>query len=280
MSLESGRKLGLTASLINIIIPVAIIALYGLLIFSIMTSVISAVAHSGSHTLGYPLISSTIFLIVLIGLTALSVAGIVMFLMGMHRLGQFYHEPSIYKNSLYGFLIGFLGVIALLAVSSAYTFFIISRASSSAHVAPSLGTFVLVFLSILAAGFVIGILSAVFYMKAFNKLGDISGIHSFNTAAMMYLVGAVLSIILIGSFVVWIAWIFAASGFNSLRPKPTETGATAYPTQTVMPPQTISSTQLTPPPSDSISQKNLCPYCGAVNLVDSKYCWSCGKPLA
>ena len=65
-------------------------------------------------------------------------------------------------------------------------------------------------------------------MRAFNLLGEKSGVHSFNTAGTLYIIGAVLELVGIGAIILWIAWILAASGFNALKPKPVETAPT-YP---------------------------------------------------
>ena len=53
------------------------------------------------------------------------------------------------------------------------------------------------------------------YMRAFNKLKEKSGVDNFGTAGILYLVGSIVPI------VGWIAWIFAAMGFQKLKPAST-----------------------------------------------------------
>jgi uncharacterized membrane protein len=67
-------------------------------------------------------------------------------------------------------------------------------------------------------------------MRAFNKLAEKSGDDNFKTAGLLYLLGTVLTIVLIGGLLIWIAWIFAAMGFNSLKPKEPPAPTSAYPT--------------------------------------------------
>jgi len=83
-------------------------------------------------------------------------------------------------------------------------------------------------LLLIFAAFIIEIIGAVFYMRAFNKLGEKSGVRSFNKAGMFYVIGTVLMIVAIGGLLFWIAWIYVASGFNSLKPKAAEPSNLSY----------------------------------------------------
>jgi Protein of unknown function (DUF996) len=112
--------------------------------------------------------------------------------------------------------------------------------------------------AVIAAAFAIVIVSAFFYKRAFNKLGEKSGVHSFDTAGLLILIGSFIPI------VAWIGWIFAASGFNSLKTKPAESSSAYY-------------TIPTSPPT--ATQNKYCPYCGTVNNVDATYCKNCGQQL-
>ena len=59
-----------------------------------------------------------------------------------------------------------------------------------------------------------GIVNGVLYMRSFNKLKEKSGVDNFGTAGLLYLIGVFIPII------AWIAWIFAAMGFNKLKAAP------------------------------------------------------------
>jgi hypothetical protein len=113
---------------------------------------------------------------------------------------------------------------------------------------------------------VVGITSAAFYMRAFNKLEEKSGVSSFKTAGVLYLVGTLLSIVLIGGILVWLAWIFAAWGFHSLKPLLTTPiystqSATAFP---------------------YFEQNKRCPNCGTdvqSYPQNAEFCGKCGARL-
>ncbi len=87
-------------------------------------------------------------------------------------------------------------------------------------------------------------------MRAFNKLKEKSGVESFGTAGILYLVGSIIPL------VSWIAWIFAAAGFSKLKPVPLSNAS--YPTQ----------------PLTTTIQTKRCPNCGTENSADALYCSS------
>jgi uncharacterized membrane protein len=207
ISFESGRKLGLTASLIEIIMPVIIVVL---IVFFIWSAIGAVPAVPGSNVT-IPSFS-LIFIGVLISVGILTFIGIMLFIVAMHRLSQYYNEPGIYKNALYGFILNIIGTIAAIAIE--FILILGPILSGTTLTQLTLSSF-----AVLAIGFVFGIISAVLYMRAFNMLAEKSGQDNFKTAGLLYLLGMVLTIVLIGGLLSWIAWIFAALGFNSLRPK-------------------------------------------------------------
>ena len=264
MSFDLGRKLGLTASLIAVIVPVITVILYGLLFLSVF-GIISSALTGRSQTFGGSLFPTGIT-IAFIAIGIIGLVGVILFLVAMNSLSQYYSEPRIFKNALYGFLMNIIGAAALVVIAFAIMLTtIVSSVTSSTPGFSGAGVIIGV-LVVLFAALVISVVSAVFYMRAFNKLGEKSGVHSFNTAGLLYLIGTVLTIVLIGGLLVWVAWIFALSGFNSLKPKTSE-------------PSTVSYSTLQPSSAYSVAQKRYCPYCGAQISPDSVYCANCGKKL-
>ena len=256
MSFESGRKLGLTASLIAVIMPVIGVITAIFLVLSLLAGTLSTLFNFESITI----------LLAIAGI--ITFAGFILFLVAMHSLSQYYSESGIFKNVLYGFIINIVG--AAIAVSIELAIIVtsivkIAQGAGTGTADPSAIQFIILFLAVFAVAFILGIVSAVFYMRAFNKLGEKSGINNFKTAGLLYLIGTVLSIVGIGVLLLWIAWIFAAQGFYSLKPKSPKP-------QHLFPP--TSQTSLT-----GTAQKRFCPYCGTENTADSVYCVICGKKL-
>jgi uncharacterized membrane protein len=260
LSFESGRKLGLTASLIAVATPVITVILYVFLFlsfFGIGTPTASGGTYGGSL---YP--AGIFFAFIAIGI--IGFLGIILFLIAMHRLSKYYNEPSIFKNALYGFLVNIVGIAVLIGILLVLLFATIFSFAARSTVIFSPFGFIFGFLGVFAAIFVVAIVSAVFYMRAFHKLGEKSGISNFNTAGTLYLVGTALTIVLVGGLVAWIAWIFALMGFNSLKPKTAEPPIVSYPT--TQPIQPIRQ-----------GEKKFCIHCAAEISIDSVYCPNCGK---
>ncbi|MGA3289218.1 MAG: DUF996 domain-containing protein [Candidatus Bathyarchaeia archaeon] len=266
MSLEPGRKLGLTASIINIVVPVIMVVLYGFFILSIIASIFVAFAgRESSSAFGYPFLSSGVISIAFIGLGLLGLVGFIFFVVAMYQLSHYYNEPGIFRNMLYGIVVAIVGSGSFTIVLIAIIISAINRAKTAPTFAPAVGLVIVGLLALICAFLAILIISAFFWRRAFNKLGEKSGNGNFNTAGLLILIGAALSIVGIGGLISWVAWIFAAMGFNSLKPKATETSAFPYATpQTQFP---------------NLPQKRFCPYCGIENTPDSFYCVICGKKL-
>ena len=184
----------------------------------------------------------------------------------MHRISEYYREPGIFKNALNGFLINIVGVIVLIVILAAAL--IIASVTAATVSTPSIigPGFFLGILGATVAVFVLTIISTTFYKRAFEKLGEKSGVQDFNSAGSLFLTGTILTIIpLVGGLIVWLAWIDAASGFSSLKSKTSEHSTMSY---------------SAPQPQVAFSfAKKFCPYCGAQITADSIYCQSCGKKL-
>jgi uncharacterized membrane protein len=175
----------------------------------------------------------------------------------MYSLSNYYNEPSIFKNVLYAFILSIISGAVIFASEFAViiaTIGRISQTSTPSTVVPVILSYVVV----IVVALVFGIFNGVLYMRAFNKLKEKSGVDNFGTAGLLMLIGVFIPII------TWIAWIFAAMGFNKLKAAPTPSPYVPYSVQ-----PTLSTT----------TQTKRCPNCGAENLTDALYCSSCGKPL-
>jgi uncharacterized membrane protein len=257
MSLESGRKLGYIASLITVILP--IVSIVG--VVAIIFSIFATASRIGSGTPVFNALGVSIGLIgFIVALAAISIAGFILFIVAMYRLSNYYNEPRIFKNVLYAFIINILGGIIILVV---YFAFIITALGTNILTNPPIATtfiaqLLITYIVAIAVSVAFAIVHGLLYMRAFNKLGEKSGVDNFKTAAILYIIGAIIPL------VAWIAWIFAAMGFNKLKATPTPSTYAPYIVQPIL--------------SNSKQTKH-CSNCGAENLADALYCSSCGKTL-
>jgi uncharacterized membrane protein len=163
----------------------------------------------------------------------LSLVGIIILLIGMKGMADHYNEVGIFDNALYGFIITIIGGVAFVAIA---VITVLSALSTMGYanftdwamalrqnvtdwntfwslVQPIVTGIVAAFLVL----FVLIIVAAIFYRKSLNILAAKSGVKIFETAGLLLLIGAVLTIILVGFIIIWIAVILIAVGFFSIR---------------------------------------------------------------
>jgi uncharacterized membrane protein len=195
----------------------------------------------------------------------LSIIGIILVLIAMKGLAEYYNENTIFENALYGFICGLIGIVAAVIMFFSVIFTGAFRAAPSYTPSIAFPLVIIQFLVVLVVLFVFLLLQAVFYRKSFTILSEKSGEKTFETAGLLLLLGAILTIILVGFVLLLIAWILAAVGFFSIK-----TPTTQLPTTT--PPSV---------PTAPVSvEKKYCRYCGTENKSDAIFCEKCGKKIA
>ena len=252
MSLESGRKLGLISSIITIVAPIIIAIAYFAFFISLLGSVSSTISRGASPNTLFPF--AILGVVAAAGIAAL--VGYILFMIAMYNLSKYYGEPAIFKNLLNALIISIVGSVVLGVVLVAVFVSSIAANFASTTTPPLIsGIWVLAGLGALLIGILaIAIYSAVLTKRAFDRLGDKSGVDSFRTAGLLLLIGAFVP------FVAYIGWIFAAIGYNRLTPNRQVTGSM---------PQYIA-------PAGAIKR---CPHCGTENSADAIYCRNCGRQI-
>ncbi len=253
MSLESGAKLGYSGSLIYLLLPVIGLVSLMALIVALFANPSAVPTYISSWVFGG-------FFILLIVAGVIGIVGFILFMVAMYRLSNYYREPAIFKNILYGFILSIVSAVVVLVLEFAnmlFSFAQLSQAGTS-PVTTSFSQIIIEYLVVIAVAIVFALVTGWLYMGAFNKLKQNSGIDNFGTAGLLFLIGAIIP------FVTWIAWIFAAMGFHKLK-----TPAPISPTPFISPPA---------PQPNSMPMKR-CPHCGKENRTEALFCSNCGKPL-
>jgi uncharacterized membrane protein len=167
----------------------------------------------------------------------LSVIGIILLLIGLKGLANFYNEQGIFNNALYSIITCIVGVVVAVAAV------VISAVSALASLGIDLATIedwatlgtdlgaiftdfgnfgaIWTLISALIVGllilFVTVILAMYFFRKSMNQLSSKTGVGLFGTAGLLMLTGAVLSIILVGLLLIWIGYILATVAFFKMK---------------------------------------------------------------
>jgi len=187
-------------------------------------------------------------------------------MIAMHRLASYYQEPVIFNGALYWLILSIVGAVVAAILEVAFLAFFfgnitpVTPGSPVSSPEPILQAILAVF-GVAAVVFVFMVAGTVFFMRALNALGNKSGVQTFKTAGLLSLIGYILTIFFVGGIVVWVAWILLAVGFHSLKP------AAAY------------SPSSQPSSSSFTAEQRYCPYCGAENSYEDKFCRKCGRPL-
>ena len=181
--------------------------------------------------------------------------GLILMLIGVKGLADYYREAGIFNNMLYGTIAGIVGVVvavavAVIAVIASLSSFLYKIFpgwngdwASLSGMIPNTSNltlsdfvpFITAALAVFVILFVFTILVALLYRRSLSSLKEKSGIGLFGSTGTVLLIGAVLTIILIGYLILWIAILLLAVAFFELRPQPPQSTPTA---QTTMTPQT------------------------------------------
>jgi uncharacterized membrane protein len=167
----------------------------------------------------------------------LVIIGAILLLVGMSGLAGDYHESGIFNNALYAVILAIIGVVAVIGVIVAGLFAAFSdwglTAANWAEWSQilrdrfmnlnALWDFLAAIVIALVLMFVFIVASIVFFRKSLSLLSAKSGIGLFGTAGLLMLIGAILTIIVIGFILIWIALILAAVAFFMIRPQPAQT---------------------------------------------------------
>jgi uncharacterized membrane protein len=261
LSLESGKKFGYYASLINVILPIVSLGVTVAIIFSIIATAARGITSGTTAAptfLGF-LSGGLIIFLIAIGMTA--VVAYIMFMYTMYTLSNYYNEPAIFKNVLYAFILSLIsgGVVAALVLGDLISVFTgFDPANTPSATTPAFTQIILLYAVVIVAALAFGIVNGFLYMRTFNKLKEKSGVDNFGTAGLLYLIGVFIPLI------AWIAWIFAAMGFKNLKAAPATPPYIPYSVQ---------------PPLTTTTQTKHCPNCGTDNYGDASYCRTCGTSL-
>ena len=187
---------------------------------------------------------------ILLAIPFTNLIGIILVLIAMKGMTDFYNDEDIFKNALYGFIFGVVGVVSLVAV-------ILMVALGFATISPVVSPFAGLGLVIIAfiITYVFSLIAAIFYNKSLSILAEKSGETWFNTGAMILLIGAIIPVI--GEILKLVAWILVAVGFFNIKTSIRVSEAGIH----------VSTSEET----------RFCQYCGTQIQPDASFCWKCGK---
>ncbi len=155
----------------------------------------------------------------------LFIVGFIMVLMAVRYISETVQDKTIFNNTLIAVILAIVGMIAGLAVLIAGKMFAFFRESRSLYgpsmfMEPGMYPFFRTLIIALVVVWVFYIGSAIFLRKSYTAIASKLNISMFDTVALLYLIGAVLAIILVGFIVIYVAEILQTVAFFSIVEKP------------------------------------------------------------
>lgn len=177
----------------------------------------------------------------------LGAVGLILVLVALHSLADYYHDHSIFSNALYAFLAVIIGVITAVGVLVGTVLLNLDRLkafvyqiypgwngdwASLQNMTPDtnviqsgnfdfsvLASILIGILAFAVVVWVFAIIATFFIRKSLKTVSDKSTVGLFGTAGLLMLIGAVLIIALgFGILLVWIGTLILAIAFFQLRP--------------------------------------------------------------
>jgi len=175
----------------------------------------------------------------------LALIGIILTLIAFKGMADHYNEGGIFNNALYGFIFAIIGIVVFVAalvvtaiaafealgVQNWHEFMMTPGKWQSLMDLNVLWKFIGGVIVSLVLLYVFIIITTLYFRKSLNTLSAKSGEKIFETAGLLWLIGALLTIILVGFIIIWIAWILIAVGFFSIKTTVAQPPVAAQPPQ-------------------------------------------------
>ncbi|HYA78229.1 MAG TPA: DUF996 domain-containing protein [Verrucomicrobiae bacterium] len=184
----------------------------------------------------------------------LTLIGVILVFIALNGLANYYKERGIFTNAIYSLVAGIVGVVVA-ASAALYIVFDTTILKnlllniyptwngswstlsslrgmtpntsniSMSDVTSALGAIFLVLVIL----WVFAIVAAFFARRSLKTLSSKASVGLFSTAALLLIIGSVLTIIFIGAIIIWIAVLLIAIAFFQIKPQPEQPPATMAP---------------------------------------------------
>ncbi len=172
----------------------------------------------------------------------IGLVGLILMLVALNSLADHYRERRIFTNVLYGAILAVVGglVFVVVIVTAAFSMLPIlgihisnwtdlsalqnlnlQNFTNWSALAPYIGAI----LGALVILFVCFVVAAVLLRRSLNTLAERSGTHLFATAGLLMLIGAVLTIVLVGLILLWVGLLLVAIAFFEIKTQPAQAPA-------------------------------------------------------
>jgi uncharacterized membrane protein/ribosomal protein L40E len=197
----------------------------------------------------------------------LSVVGWILILLATKEISESVQDKSIFDDALLAGITAVIGAVVFVALLSLPRPSVGFFAFGGSSLFPS-------FLLILGAFWVFTIISAIFLKRSYEKIAQRLNVNAFATTGLLYLIGAALTIVLVGFLILLIALVFQVVAYFSIQDRPPSPGW-GQPAPQSFPPSPMTQQQPALAQQSSVESK-FCSNCGAKLPRIAVFCISCG----
>jgi len=177
----------------------------------------------------------------------LSVIGWILVLIALKYISDIVNDGSIFTNAIISVLLSIVGLVVgvLVVLGSVFRFMGLNGytfGSTPTTTPTDIGGLIAGVLVGLAVLWICGLVSAIFLRMSLGKVSRALNVNMFGTAALLYLIGAALTIILVGFILIFVAVILLIVAFFSIPDRLPSMAPQQYmgPPAPPMPPATTS----------------------------------------
>jgi uncharacterized membrane protein len=143
------------------------------------------------------------------------------------------NEKEIFKNYLISIVVGLAGVAIAIILGIAYLGIAILRGFLATEMIYSRREFLFSILGflllVLLVVWIASIVAAIFLKKSFDSISKKLNVSLFSTAALLYLIGAVTSIVIVGFLIMFVANILKIAAYFNIPEATTQAPSSAQP---------------------------------------------------
>ncbi len=154
----------------------------------------------------------------------ISIAGFILVLVAVHRISQYLNERKIFNDMVISVVtaIAAVALIGVMVVAALLSVLGVGQIGPAFNMPSSVSTgqwiaFGLFVLPGLLGSWILLIISAIFLRRSLEVMGRRLSVSLFDTAGLLYLIGAILAVIIVGFLLVLVAEIILAIAFFSIN---------------------------------------------------------------
>ncbi|MCC6023090.1 MAG: DUF996 domain-containing protein [Thaumarchaeota archaeon] len=142
----------------------------------------------------------------------LSIIGFILVLIAVKYISDHVGDRTIFNNYLIAMIIGIISVIVAAVMGVAGFLGSMGLLLTGGPIATFAGM-IMTLIAVLVVVWILGIIAAIFIRRSFNSIATALNVKMFATAALLYLIGAILTIIIVGAIIALVAIILQIIAF-------------------------------------------------------------------